>query len=188
MSAINLAEWWDTVFAFAKSRFDLAHILGLIGVVFSVATLYTKTMVPLRSVAIASNIFLLGYGFFSRSFTTFALYLVMLPINCFRLVQIMKLVKKVKTAADGDLSMDWLKPFMKKRNFRKGDILFRKGERAYEMFFIVTGKYLVSEIDVQLAPGHLVGEMGLLAPDNCRTQSLECIESGEVLAITYEKV
>jgi CRP-like cAMP-binding protein len=37
-------------------------------------------------------------------------------------------------------------------------------------------------------PGALVGEMGLLAPDNRRTQSIECIESGEVLAITYDKV
>jgi hypothetical protein len=194
MSAIDLAGLREKLLALISHQldfarlFDVAHVLGLIGVVFSIATLYTKTMVPLRIIAIASNVFFLGYGFFSRSFTTFALYLVMLPINCVRLGQIMRLVKRVKTAADGDLSMDWLKPFMKKRKYRAGDVLFRKGERAHEMFFIVTGRYLVSEIGVELAPGHLVGEMGMLVPDNRRTQSLECIESGEVLAITYDKV
>ena len=30
--------------------------------------------------------------------------------------------------------MDWLKPFMSERHYRKGDILFAKGELADEMF------------------------------------------------------
>lgn len=37
-------------------------------------------------------------------------------------------------AALGDLSMGWLKPFMDKRGYKKGDVLFRKGQRAHEMF------------------------------------------------------
>jgi len=34
----------------------------------------------------------------------------------------------------------------------------------------------------------MVGELGFLAPDNRRTQTVECIEDGEVLAITYDKL
>jgi CRP-like cAMP-binding protein len=56
------------------------------------------------------------------------------------------------------------------------------------MFFIVTGAYRVTELNVDLAQGHLLGEMGLLAPDNRRTQSVECTESGQVLTINYDKV
>jgi hypothetical protein len=188
MNAIDVAWLWGELIEQVKSRIDLANLLGLIGGVFYIATLYMKTMVPLRAAAIASNIFFIGYGFFSRSFPTFALYVVMFPLNCVRLYQIMQLVKRVKKASQGDLSMDWLKPFMTKRNFREGQVIFRKGDVAEEMFFTVSGKFRVTEIGVELPPGHIVGEMGLLAPDNRRTQSLECVESGQMLTITYDKV
>jgi CRP-like cAMP-binding protein len=100
----------------------------------------------------------------------------------------LQLIKRVKTAAAGDLSMDWLKPFMTKRDYYKGEVLFRKGDQADEMFFTVTGKFLVTEINVELASGQIVGEMGFLAPGNRRTQTVECVESGQVLAISYDKV
>jgi hypothetical protein len=34
----------------------------------------------------------------------------------------------------------------------------------------------------------MVGELGFLAPDNRRTQTVECVEDGEVLTITYDKL
>ena len=88
------------------------------------------------------------------------MYLLLLPINSFRLIQIVKLVKKARIAAQGDLSIDWLKPFMDTRAYKKGDVLFRKGEKADEMFLITTGKFLVKEIGVELLPGRLMGELG----------------------------
>src|SRR5262249_57607952 len=57
-----------------------------------------------------------------------------------------------------------------------------------EMFRRGRGKFLVSELGVELAPGSVVGEIGFLAPDNRRTQTVECTESGEVLTITYHKL
>jgi CRP-like cAMP-binding protein len=116
------------------------------------------------------------------------LYAVLLPINCVRLYQMLALIRKVKTATESDLSMDWLKPFMTQRKYKKGEILFKKGEQANEMLYTVTGRYLVSEIGVEILPGRLMGELGLLTPGNRRTQSVECIENGEVLAITYDRV
>ena len=56
------------------------------------------------------------------------------------------------------------------------------------MFLIVTGKFLVKELDIELAPGRMVGELGFIAPDNRRTQTVECIEDGEVLTLTYAKL
>jgi hypothetical protein len=35
--------------------------------------------------------------------------------------------------------MEWLKPFMTERRYRRGDRLFRKGDAATEMFLTVTG-------------------------------------------------
>jgi Cyclic nucleotide-binding domain len=172
----------------ALASITIANILALIGAIFFVATLLMRTMVPLRVTGIISDVFFIGYGVLSGTVTTLILYTLLLPINIFRLAQMLRLVKRARVAAQGDLSMDWLKPFMNRRQYGKGDVLFRKGDRANEMFFTVTGKFLVTELGIELPPGRLVGELGFLAPDNRRTQSLECTEDGQVLAITYDRL
>ena len=172
----------------ALASITIANILALIGAIFFVATLLMRTMVPLRVTGIISDVFFIGYGVLSGTVTTLMLYLLLLPINIFRLGQMLKLVKRARIAAQGDLSMDWLKPFMTRRKYGQGDVLFRKGDRANEMFFTVTGKFLVTELGIELPPGRLVGELGFLSPDNRRTQSLECTEDGHMLAITYDRL
>jgi CRP-like cAMP-binding protein len=124
----------------------------------------------------------------AKALPTFFMYAVLLPINVFRLYQIQQLVKRVKVASQGDLDMEWLKPFMTKRNFKAGDVLFHKGDVANAMYYTVTGKFLVKEFGVELPPGRVMGELGFLAPDNKRTATVECVEDGQVLFIIYDKV
>jgi CRP-like cAMP-binding protein len=100
----------------------------------------------------------------------------------------LELIKKVRAAARTDLSMNWLRPYMKKRRYRKGDILFRKGDPADEMFLIGKGRYRVLELGNELQPGEIFGELALLTPSYNRTQSVECIESGHVLTLPYDEV
>ena len=123
-----------------------------------------------------------------RQRSTFLLYLLLLPINAFRLRQMLKLVKKARHAAEGDMSIEWLKPFMTERKYRRGDTLFKLGDPANEMLLTVTGKFLVKEIGVEILPGALMGELGFLTPDNRRTGTVECIEDGQVLTITYDRL
>ena len=178
---LTMSSAIDQAMALAISKMDIATLFGLIGGIFFVSALYMKTMARLRVANIVSNFFFLLYGYLAPAFPTFLMYVALLPINFFRLYQLRDLISKVKTSAQGDLNMDWLKPFMKRRTYKKGTVLFRKGDRAVEMFYTVTGKYLVSEIGVELPPGRLFGELGVLTPDSRRTQSIECIEDGEVL-------
>jgi CRP-like cAMP-binding protein len=133
-------------------------------------------------------VFFILFGYFSKSYPTLFLYLLLLPLNAIRLRQMVQLVKNVKLASAGDLSMEWLKPFMTKRQYFAGDILFHKGDTADEMFFTVTGKFLLPELGIELGAGALVGELGLLAPENRRTATLECLEGGDVLTLNYDKV
>jgi CRP-like cAMP-binding protein len=56
------------------------------------------------------------------------------------------------------------------------------------MLLTVTGRFRVIEINVEHPPGRLMGELGFLTPDNRRTATIECIEDGHVLTITYEKL
>jgi hypothetical protein len=158
------------------ANITLANMFALVGSVFFVATLLTQTMVPLRVANMIGCTFFVGFGALAGDIKTFLLYLLLLPINAVRLRQMLNLVKKARAATQGE------------RKYRKGDILFRKDDAATEMFLTVTGEFLVTEIDVKLPPGRLMGELGFLSPDNRRTATVECTKDGHVLTITYEKL
>jgi hypothetical protein len=170
------------------ANITLANMFALVGAIFFVATLLTQTMVPLRVANMIGCGFFVGFGALAGDVKTFLLYLLLLPINAFRLRQMLNLVKKARSATQGDTSMEWLKPFMTERKFRKGDIVCKKDDPADEMFLTVTGNFLVTEIGVELPPGRLMGELGFLSPNNRRTATVECTEDGHVMTITYEKL
>ena len=170
------------------ANITLANLFALVGAIFFVATLLTQTMVPLRVANMIGCAFFVGFGALAGNVATFLLYLLLLPINAYRLRQMLNLVKKARSATQGDTSMEWLKPFMTERKYRKDDVLFKKDDAADEMFLTVTGKFLVTEIGIELPPGRLMGELGFLSPNNRRTATVQCIEDGIVLTITYEKL
>ena len=172
----------------AFAAINVANMFALMGAIFFVATLLMRTIVPLRIAALISDVFFIAYGVLANSLNTFILYCLLLPINSVRLYQMIKLIRKARVSAQGDLSMDWLKPFMIRRTYRKGDVLFRKGQPANEMFFTVSVKLLVTELGIEIPPGRLVGELGFLSPDNRRTGTVECIQEGEVLTMTYDRL
>jgi len=155
---------------------------------FIVATASSKTMVPLRVMSIVANCCLIASYAATHTYILLVLQAITLPLNAFRLYQMMALIKNVRASVRGNTSMDWLKPFMTSRRFHKGDILFAKGEAASEMFCTVSGRYRLLELGIELKSGQVVGELAMLAPDNRRTATLECIEDGEALSITYGEV
>jgi hypothetical protein len=155
---------------------------------FIVATASTKTMVPLRILAIVTSCILIAFYASTHAWVPMALQAFALPLNAYRLYQMIVLIRNVREAIRGKPSLDWLKPFMAERHYRKGDLLFAKGEAADEMFYTMTGRYVLAELGIEIQPGHVVGELAMLAPDNRRTATLECIEEGNVLSITYEQV
>ena len=171
---------FNRVLEIVLANINLANMFALVGAIFFVATLLTQTMVPLR---VANMI-----GALTGAITIFLLYLLMVPINAYRLRQMLVLIKKARSATQGDTSLEWLKPFMTERKYRKGDVLFKKDDAAHEMLLTVTGKFLVKEISVELPPGQLMGEFGFLTPNNRRTATIECVEDGHVLTIGYEKL
>jgi CRP-like cAMP-binding protein/uncharacterized protein (DUF697 family) len=164
------------------------NMLALIGGIFLILSFVARTMVPIRVLCIISVVFLLAASVFAGSVQHFLIYFLALPVNFVRLVQIRNLVKKARTSEQGSLSLDWLRPYMNPRKYDKGEVLFRKGDSATEMFLTVTGKFLVTEIGVEIPAGRILGELGFLSPDNHRTQSVECVEAGEVLTISYDKL
>ena len=168
------------------ANITLANMFALVGAIFLVATLLMHTMVPLRIANMAGCTFFVAFGALSGNVATFILYLLLLPI--IRLRQMLNLIKRARIATEGDTSLEWLKPFMTEHRYRRGDKLLKKDDAASEMFLTVTGKFLVREIGVELPPGRLMGELGFLTPNQRRTATVECIEDGQVMTISYEKL
>jgi len=162
--------------------------IGYLASLLVFTTFYMKTMIPLRCVAIASNVVFMTYGLTGRIYPVFVLHAVLLPMNILRLQQVRTLIRRVREASRGNLSMEWLIPLMTRQKLEAGHVLFRKGDPANSMYLILTGSVRITELDVALGPGTLVGEMGVFAPDNRRTGTAVCESDVEVGAISDEKV
>jgi hypothetical protein len=156
--------------------------------VFVVATTTMRTMIPLRVFAILTNIILIVTAIPMHNYLVILLQTLVLVLNSYRLHQMLQLVRDVKRSVNSDLSMDWLKPFMTERKCSAGEILFYKDEKADDMLYIVSGRFRLVESGIELPVGAIVGELGMLSPQKARTQSLECIEEGLILSVSYNKV
>jgi hypothetical protein len=161
---------------------------ALFASIFVVATTTMRTMIPLRVFGILTNIVLIISSIPSHNYPTGLLHCGLLVMNSYRLHQMLQLVRDVKRSVSSDLSMDWLKPFMTERSCTAGEILFYKDEKAEDMLYIVSGRFKLIESGIELPVGAIVGELGMLSPSNVRTQSLECIEAGLILSVSYTKV
>jgi CRP-like cAMP-binding protein len=156
--------------------------------VFVVATISMRTMIPLRVFAILTNIVLISTAIPSHNYLVILVQSLVLVLNSYRLHQMLQLVRDVKKSVSSDLSMEWLKPFMTERNCAAGEALFYKDEKAEEMLYIVSGRFRLVESGIELPVGAIVGELGMLSPSNVRTQTLECVEAGVILSVSYSKV
>lgn len=161
---------------------------GFLASAFVVAGYTMRTMIPLRIFGILTNLVLIAYALPQHHYPIAVLHLILLPLNIYRLREMLVLVREVKKSVNSDLSMTWLKPFMNERKCATGEVLFYKHEKAEEMFYIVSGRYRLVESGIELPIGAIVGELGMLSPSNKRTQTLECIEGGLILSVTYQKV
>ena len=116
----------------------------------SLVTFSMKTMIPLRTAAICSNVASITYGLLLGLYPGVVLNSILLPFNIYRLIEMRRLIKQVSQAAQGDLSVDWLKPFMKKHNVKSGEVLFSRGDKADHLYFLIEGDIRLREIDKSL--------------------------------------
>lgn len=161
------------------------EIVGYGGTAATVASYSMRTIIPLRIMGIVSSVFFIAYAMYISAWPMLATELLILPLNCVRLYQVLRLMKQVETANNEELSIDWLKSFMHDRNHRASETLFHMGATADHLLVIKSGKFRLVERDIPILPGALVGEMGFLSPNNQRTMTLECVEDGTVGRISY---
>lgn len=165
-------------------------LFGYAAAVMVLLTFSMKTMVPLRIAGIVSNVFFIVYGYLSGATPVLMLHLILLPLNMLRLYQILTLIREVEKAAktEHEPNLEWMHAIAAERFMNAGEVLFRKGDKADRMFYIVSGRFRIIELALDLRQGKVLGELGLLSKNHQRTQSVECVEDGMLLEITYDRV
>ena len=162
--------------------------IGYLGTALTISSSAMSTMIPLRIISLCASCAVISYGLLIGSMPVVLTEAIQIPFNAYRLWQMVRLVRDVETAADGDLSLEWLRPFGSQRPFGIGEVVFRKGELATEMFYVESGAFRIPEVGIEVRKGGIVGELGLLAPGNARTASLVCVEAGNALCVSYSEV
>ena len=162
--------------------------LGYLGSVLMFSTFYMKTMIPLRVVGIAANVCMIVFTVFAHVIPVLVLQCCLLPLNVYRLVQMKRMIEKVKNASQGDFRFDALLPFMNPEKHPAGFVLFRAGDPSKKMYLVQAGTVLLQELDKPLGAGEVLGEIGILSPSNRRTQTAVCATDVELMTITEDKV
>jgi hypothetical protein len=149
------------------------------------ATFCMSTMIPLRVIAILSNILFSLFGFWAHIYPVMLLHLILFPVNIVRLMQIRYVVRGISQRAD--LSIEGILPFMVRRRFRAGETLMRKGEHADRLFYLVDGQIEVVEIRKTLSSGTVVGEIGVFAQHRQRMATVVCLTDCELYELSARK-
>ena len=160
-----------------------------IAAVLIVVSSFVKTMVPLRWLAVGSNAGFVVYGALSPSLLTLLLEGILLPINIYRALEMQRLTRRVTAAASNDeASGIWLKPYMKAKSLKSGEMLFRKGDEADHLYFLADGQIEFLEIDSKVEHGTVFGEIAFFSNDRRRTLSARCAVDCTVLSIADSTV
>jgi CRP/FNR family cyclic AMP-dependent transcriptional regulator len=149
-------------------------VLGYAASVTVLATFCMNTMIPLRVLALGSNVLFAAYGYFDHLYPVLILHAALFPVNLLRLVQFRSLVNDMLNAHREDLPIESLLPYMTKRDLAAGETLVRKGEKADRLFFLSEGELELTDFAKTLQSGAIVGEIGVFAQTQERTATIVC--------------
>jgi hypothetical protein len=166
----------------------LAEGLGYLAAALVFAAFYMRTMVPLRLVAIASNVAFLGYGLGFALWPVAVLHGLLLPLNLLRLAQIRRMLRVISAAREGDIDVRALAHHLAPAKFAQGTVVFCKGERGDSAYLVAAGEVEFPELGIRCGEGGLFGEIAIFSPAHLRTASAICATDVELYRIDEQAI
>jgi CRP/FNR family transcriptional regulator, cyclic AMP receptor protein len=65
--------------------------------------------------------------------------------------------------------------------------LIKKGEKADCLYYLASGTMMIPELGKVIAPGALLGEIGIFASNKMRTATVVCIDDCEIYEMSESK-
>jgi hypothetical protein len=172
----------------ATKRWDnavnLFELFGWAAAGLTFLTYSQKTMYRLRIVGIAANCCFIVWATALSIYPVLLLHLASLPVNAFRLYQLLRLKRQAATARHGVVSpLDWLRSLAKSTVYQDGAYVFRKGDPPDRLYYLVSGTVVFDEHNERAGPGEIFGEVAFLTSQRERTSSARCDGPCQVLAL-----
>ena len=162
----------------------LALASAAVAALLVIVSAFVKTMIPLRWLAVASNIGFIVYGITHPAPLMVALHAVLLPVNLWRVWQMIQLTRRVASStADARQLEVWLRPYMRSRRYKAGRVLFSNGDEADRLYFLASGTVELPEVGRTLQAGQMLGEIAFFAPDRKRSSSARCVTDCTLMSI-----
>ena len=180
-----LASFLETGIQILASPVYVVGAVGaMVGAVCLIVGSLVKTMIPLRWLALSSNLGFIVFSIAEASALNALVQFGLLGINIFRLTEMKQLTRRVTEASmAADLSGLWLRPYMFTGKLRAGDHLFRAGDRADHLYFLADGRIELVEIATFIEAGTVFGEIAFFAPNGKRTMTARCVGACTILSI-----
>jgi hypothetical protein len=149
-----------------------------------VVSAFVRTMIPLRWLAVGSNLGFIIYGLVHPMPMMVALHTVLLPVNLWRVGQMVRLTRRVSAAATDPRQIAiWLRPYMRSRRLKAGVTIFERGALADRLYFLAEGRVELIDVGRSLVAGQMFGEIAFFAPDGRRSSSACCVTDCTLLSI-----
>jgi hypothetical protein len=162
--------------------------LGYLAAILVFCTFYMRTMLPLRCIAIASNMTFLAYSLPLGLLPVAVLHGLLLPLNVLRLFQIRWMLAKVRLARTSEIDVGPLMSSLALEKHAQGAVLFRKGDWGDRAYFIAEGEINFPEIGVRSGIGQLFGEFAIFSPEHARTASAVCATDAVLYRIDEQAI
>ncbi|HUN38776.1 MAG TPA: cyclic nucleotide-binding domain-containing protein [Acetobacteraceae bacterium] len=160
--------------------------VGYIAAALVFCTFYMRTMLPLRWMAIASNVAFLTYGVSLQLWPIVILHGLLLPLNTWRLCQLYRMLAGLRAATSSTIDIHHLLALVAHHRYAAATVLFRKGDVGDCAYYIAAGDVEIPERSVRLGPGEFFGEIGAFSTARRRTASAICATDAELYRISHQ--
>ena len=155
--------------------FPIVDIIGFVASVLVFLTFCMRTLLPLRLVAISSNLFFIAYGVAAGLMPILALHVLLLPMNLWRTFQQLQTRNRLRAALVEKPDMDAILPYMTSADYADGAIIFRSGEPADKFYVVTEGQVVVEEFGRVLQAGSIFGEIAFFVEGGKRTATVRAV-------------
>lgn len=161
--------------------FDWIEALGWIATMATIATYAMNTMMPLRILALTSSVIFMAYAIALQLWPLMVMELFLIPINSYRLWQIVCLRGRLRQALETDESdFSIIKTYGRARRIEAGEVIFNRGDPVDRLYYIGSGRVLIEEAGVEVSAGDIFGEIAFFTDAGTRTATARCVEDVQV--------
>lgn len=175
----------------------MMEIMAWLAVILVFASFFMKTIVPLRVLAIASNLVFICYGLlgishgdaiFSKVLPILVLHCALLPVNLMRLREARGAISAIRSMQGSHHTADLLAPYMHAVTCVAGTVLYQRGDPAEKVYVLKRGAVRINETGKLVQKDELFGERDIFLERALSTATAVCVQDCEFLCVSAEKL